>query len=560
MYPESERVFLKTINEIGVNGYVDKQISKINFPIYAAELNEYQILVFDRQNYNQQLIVIDEISKGITAYPFTLPNNDTFVSIKKTLLDHFIGVTNREHRIYVFSDKGITKCFFLPETHLIFVDMLNDSMYIGIDKSNDFVIFDEKNIIDKVNLKEKGIGEVSSIALTPKGTVLMTDEDYHHVLELNIKNFEFQLYYGETGVPGKRITCLASPQAAEQTLGEDERCLIADSLNNRIIEVNGKKEVVWVFEGLSKEDTLFFPTHACRRKNGDILISDTKNGRILVIDSNKKIKDIYGRQNRNHHVLSHPRTIQILEKERSFLVADTLNNRVIEIDENNHVKWTYTDLYWPRSAEKQEDGSILICDSLNKRIVLLSEQGDVITQIRKIKYNHEEWGFLDPHYATRMNNAFLVVDSNLNQVLVMRSDGTALNLFGGGNITLKDPHFADWHGEFIIIADTGNNRMLLFKNNAFIREIKVLNLGGKVIRFFQLRFCKFISGEYVFLIDGFSGNGYEIDFFGNIKRIFIPTDKDLIEAMRHTRCVVFGQEEMFVSDNNFSRILHVINL
>ena len=60
--------------------------------------------------------------------------------------------------------------------------------------------------------------------------------------------------------------------------------LITDSNNNRIIEIDRDKEVVWTYSTLASGGKINpLPTRAVRLRNGDTLISDQFNDRVIQV-------------------------------------------------------------------------------------------------------------------------------------------------------------------------------------------------------------------------------------------------------------------------------------
>jgi hypothetical protein len=62
------------------------------------------------------------------------------------------------------------------------------------------------------------------------------------------------------------------------------------------------------------------------------------------------------------------------------IVADSLNHRILEVDSTGaHVVWLHQgDLWWPRDADRLDNGNTLINDSLNYRVLEVTRKGDTV--------------------------------------------------------------------------------------------------------------------------------------------------------------------------------------
>ena len=76
----------------------------------------------------------------------------------------------------------------------------------------------------------------------------------------------------------------------------DGNTLITDSGNNRIVEVNKAKKVVWSYVTNTRTGSVAnpLPTRAVRLQNGHTLISDQFNHQVISVDSKGNIVWSYG--------------------------------------------------------------------------------------------------------------------------------------------------------------------------------------------------------------------------------------------------------------------------
>jgi hypothetical protein len=168
---------------------------------------------------------------------------------------------------------------------------------------------------------------VSAIQL-PNGHYLITDQGNNRVIEVDGKK-NIVWSYGPTSGPG----ALNSPNSAELLMNGN--ILIADENNNRVIEINRKGSIVWEY------DVGNAAAFASRLPNGDTLITDAGDSKIIEVDhSKKKVFEYFT----NTSVDSNPaplptNAVQLMNK--NIIIADQFNHRVIAINTKKKIVWQY---------------------------------------------------------------------------------------------------------------------------------------------------------------------------------------------------------------------------
>jgi len=151
---------------------------------------------------------------------------------------------------------------------------------------------------------------------------------------------------------------------------EDGKILVTDRNNDRILEVNDQGEIFWSYQSLNR------PHNASKIDEQTFLVSDSEENRVLKIDKKGKVLWEFGEKK-----LNWPRDVAVL-KNGNYLITDTRNHRVVEVADGEIV-WEYKkDLYWPYEAEELENNNILISDSQNKRLIEVNKNGKVIREIK----------------------------------------------------------------------------------------------------------------------------------------------------------------------------------
>ncbi len=190
--------------------------------------------------------------------------------------------------------------------------------------------------------------------------------------------------------------------------------LIPDTNNNRLIEVNRAKKLVWTSESwkggqMSDGTRLDYPNHVQEMPDGSFLVSDRDHSRIIEINRAGLISWQFDQLNHQH--------APIFIGDGTYLVSDSDNNRVLEFDQSGAVTWFYAQgLKWPRSVEKLDNGNYLITDSNNNRVIELSPAKRLVAQFSGL--------LATPYEAHRLANGnTLVCDAQHGRLVELAPDG-----------------------------------------------------------------------------------------------------------------------------------------
>jgi outer membrane protein assembly factor BamB len=164
----------------------------------------------------------------------------------------------------------------------------------------------------------------------PCSHVLITDQGNNRVIEVSIITKEIVWQYGMTGVAGTKRNQLNSPNSAE--LLENGNILIADEGNDRVLEVNRAHETVWQYGEPNHPKILNGPAFASRLPSGDTLITDSSNNRIIEIDKHGHVVLEYATNKRPGSVADPLPTRAVRLENGNTLISDQFNHQVIEID------------------------------------------------------------------------------------------------------------------------------------------------------------------------------------------------------------------------------------
>lgn len=164
------------------------------------------------------------------------------------------------------------------------------------------------------------------------GTILITDQGNNRVIEVNQKKCIVWQYPGSNTNPSDQLD---SPNSAQKLC--NGHVLIADENNNRAIEVNHCDKVVRVF---TAGGTLGACAYASRLPNGNTLLTDAGNSRIVEVDDCDRIVWQYVANGDNQMTPSSPsRGLRL--KDGRTIISDQFDNRVIIVSTTNVVSSYY---------------------------------------------------------------------------------------------------------------------------------------------------------------------------------------------------------------------------
>ena len=178
--------------------------------------------------------------------------------------------------------------------------------------------------------------------------------------------------YGQFGQTGDGPDLLNTP--VQSTFLPNTDVLITDQANNRIIEVNLKKQIVWSYPGVNTnaDDQLVGPNSAELLENGHILIADQGNNRAIEVNRGDVILRTFTAEGTVNTCAFASRL-----PNGDTLLTDAGNSRAVEVNAHDHVVWQYvTDTSplsvgapLPTRAIRLRNGDTLISDQFNNRVI-----------------------------------------------------------------------------------------------------------------------------------------------------------------------------------------------
>jgi len=242
--------------------------------------------------------------------------------------------------------------------------------------------FSAKSIIGVNDVQRVGSFTLMAGTGTPAGVIPQAPDGAADNRVILVDPFGHIVWqYGQFGVTGSDSNQLSTP--VQCTWLPNAHVLIADQGNNRIIEVNLRKQIVWQYPGsnTNASDQLSSPNSAELLENGHILISDEGNARAIEVTRGDVIVKTFTDGGMVGAVAFASRL-----DNGDTLLTDADNSRAIEVDANDNFVWQFftdTDPLSvpapaPTRAVRLRNGDTLISDQFNNRVIRVSPGGAII--------------------------------------------------------------------------------------------------------------------------------------------------------------------------------------
>jgi hypothetical protein len=403
----------------------------------------------------------------------------------------------------------------------------------------------------------KSIGIPSSVQLLDNDRLLVSDSFRHYASEVD-RGGNITWQFGEPENPSDKESLLSSPNSATRLA--NGQCLIADTRNHRILSISQDGRA----QPLALPDSgLCDPYYADSLSDGHHLVCDAGNERVVELDRQGNIVWEYGDSIAARRHLSYPRSVDLIGTHH-YLVADTGNNRIVEFREGKVETKTFDArhaLFWPRCVRLLPSGSLLIADARNGRIVEALPDGQLVNELQRIQMADRP-ALQDPHDVRLLPNGnLLITDSSQDLVLEADWSGNVQRVIGDSKeVKLKDPHSAQQmkDGSFLI-SDTGNHRILIVgADGKYLRSIKELKQKTTILRLHHPRYVE--TGEDGSLVIADTGQNRILGctVSGQLLWEFsqVPGSK-LIHLNQPRWAKAVNDNEILVCDHFHHRVLHV---
>jgi outer membrane protein assembly factor BamB len=250
------------------------------------------------------------------------------------------------------------------------------------------LIYRARNLVYRVSRQKRVLWRYGNATLErphsahilTNSRVLIVDTNHHRVIEVDTTTDEIVWTYGENGKAGHEPGQLANPRWAQRLANGNT--LIADQSNNRVIEVDPDGLLAWQW---GSWETLNGPYCCQRLDDGHTLMTDWSNHVVIEVSLEGEIVWSFGQTKQGGDgpgQLHYPEMAARLANGNT-LIVDTRNNRVLEVHPEGHVIWQYTGeglhkLNGPTFAQRQPDGHTVIVHGGNRQAIEVDPQGQVV--------------------------------------------------------------------------------------------------------------------------------------------------------------------------------------
>jgi len=268
-----------------------------------------------------------------------------------------------------------------------------------------------------------------------KQILLIADTENQRVIQVSFdsdKKVEWQYGCSTINNLGKCSTdLLYRPTSAAKT---QNGVVIADRMNNRVIEVSKDGEVLWAFD-YAIDRNIWYPNYAAETSEGHILIADGFNHRVLDVDKKDGVVWSYGCSTLNTvgkcaygtdpNMLRNPHMVERLSNGNT-LITDTENSRIIEVDKDKNTVWELNKtLSMPYGAHKLSNGNVLIANTKANSVLEVDKDYNLVWVVDE--------GLYFPTDAVRLADGnTLIVDSYNNRVIEVNKYGDVIWHYGDG--------------------------------------------------------------------------------------------------------------------------------
>lgn len=332
---------------------------------------------------------------------------------------------------------------------------------------------------------------------------LVVDQGNHRVVAFD-REGHLHWQYGQTEMGGAEEGQLDLPSHLQWTFSGT--CLISDTGNNRVLEVNRADGTV--LRSFGEEIGLFGPVYAERLSNLNTLIVDAGNYRVLELDQEGDLVNecFYFREEmgesmrmdlpvhvirgekQNLILVDEEKIVELLPNKRRIIwssLLDHLAQREQITEDVQGAGEQYTQSFYqykmPSMEElitrlrKSEDQQKQL-DALNARLMAnfqrLLEVRREMDALRAQRSKVKQFQETESHYP------LYSIDRTHHYVMLLDRKGKALWHFGGDakQKLLRPQQISETEDETLLITDTGNQRVLEVLCNS---QDVLLSIGGK---------------------------------------------------------------------------------
>jgi hypothetical protein len=162
--------------------------------------------------------------------------------------------------------------------------------------------------------------------------VLITDQANNRIIEVTLGKEIVWQYPGTNTNPADQLN---NPNSAE--LLENGHVLISDENNNRAIEVTHDHQIPQIVMTFTAGGTVGAVAFSSRLEDGHTLLTDAGGSRAVEVDANDKVVWQYVTNTEPLSVAAPLPTRAVRLRDGDTLISDQFNNRVIRVSRAGHI-------------------------------------------------------------------------------------------------------------------------------------------------------------------------------------------------------------------------------
>ncbi len=316
-----------------------------------------------------------------------------------------------------------------------------------------------------LNLPELGFIEPIFVQ-TYNNTFLITDSSAHVVCLID-RNMHILWQFGEFSNPGFNTNLLCVPVNA---FIFQNHLYISEQRNHRILKINFPNREVIHQWGINNEvgqtdGRLWAPQMTIL--NNELYIVMCKASRICIykVLSNNSISLFWGMPLFSKSLFSFPRACSYSEQNKMLAVCDTYHNRICLFDSIGRLRKIIDSregmpILWPRCVVWVED-QLVATDSTKNKLLFFTSNGEYLYSIDLSEIiSTKEW----IQSVSFRNDTLLIAYEKF--VVIISVERKSILFNSSSLIEMNDVHQALFLQDgSVLVADTGNNRLVIFRNN-----------------------------------------------------------------------------------------------
>jgi DNA-binding beta-propeller fold protein YncE/ABC-type molybdate transport system permease subunit len=211
------------------------------------------------------------------------------------------------------------------------------------------------------------------------------------------------------------------------TVGPDGNVLVADTHNSRVLVYDGRGRVVREFGRFGTEGGQFiFPTDVAVGPDGRLYVSEYGgNDRVSVFTPEGEFLSAFGRPGGGEGELMRPAALAADAARGVLYVADACNHRIARYTFDGELIGYFGtlgagpgELKYPYGLALAADGSLVVCEFGNNRIQVFSPGGESLRRLGEAGRRAGQLAY--PWSAAADASHFYVVDSGNNRIQVWK--------------------------------------------------------------------------------------------------------------------------------------------